>query len=351
LHENPNTRDAIGTGLPARRPFCGGAARLAQAREARSHRASSWRAPSGPPEGSTGVAAALGRQAMRRGVRILVLVAVVAAAGAGLGTPAAVRAGTARRTGDIQVTCEPGLRVLLDGTPAGTSTAAEDGLHLAGVAAGAHVVRVEKDGFAPQTFRVDVGDTPVEVKVQAFVPAALAAAGGENGDTVTVAASAATLHIVSAPQNCVVEVNGVPRAKEVPVLVVAGLAAGSHEVAFSRPGFTRIAATVRLAPGATVTVRGDLKAGKVETSQDGVGALRVVSTPERCTVRFLGQAREKTRSRLNISHVPAGEHRISVAWAERELSTTVPVVAGRRTVVSVSFLPGDEPFVVTSEPE
>ena len=58
--------------------------------------------------------------------------------------------------GDIQVLCEPGLRVYLDGKLAGTSSAKEDGLFLPALPEGAHIVRVEKDGFVPQSFRVQV---------------------------------------------------------------------------------------------------------------------------------------------------------------------------------------------------
>ena len=37
---------------------------------------------------------------------------------------------TVSMAGDIQVTCEPGLRVFLDNQLAGTSSASEHGLHL-----------------------------------------------------------------------------------------------------------------------------------------------------------------------------------------------------------------------------
>ncbi len=77
--------------------------------------------------------------------------------------------------GDIQVTCEPALKVYLDGKLAGTSTVTDDGLFLSAVAAGVHVVRVEKAGFAPQSFEVKVDSLPVEVKVGEFVREAASA--------------------------------------------------------------------------------------------------------------------------------------------------------------------------------
>ena len=56
--------------------------------------------------------------------------------------------------GDIQVFCAPGLRVYLDGELMGTSSAKEDGLFLTNVPNGARTVRVEKDGFLPQSIQV-----------------------------------------------------------------------------------------------------------------------------------------------------------------------------------------------------
>lgn len=74
--------------------------------------------------------------------------------------------------GDIQVACGLDLRVYLDGTLVGTSSVKDDGLFLAGVPEGAHVIRVEKAGFVPQTFQVEVRKLPIEVKVEEFSPEA-----------------------------------------------------------------------------------------------------------------------------------------------------------------------------------
>jgi hypothetical protein len=74
--------------------------------------------------------------------------------------------------GDIQVACEPLLRVFLDGKFVGTSSSKEDCLFLANVPAGAHIIRVEKEGFVPQSFQVEVLNLPIEVKVGEFSPEA-----------------------------------------------------------------------------------------------------------------------------------------------------------------------------------
>lgn len=252
--------------------------------------------------------------------------------------------------GDIQVLCEPGLRVYLDGTLAGTSSPRDDGLFLTNVPEGAHVVRVEKDGFVPQSFQVQVSKRPIEVKVEAFVPQP-AAPRTPTAASTEAKQPTGNLLVTSAPQNCVVEIDGEPEAKSTPVLLIEGLAPGEHTVAFSKPGYERISGTVKVQPGTEVSVRGDLVAGKVETFQEGKGSLRVYSTPESCKVRFRGKTMDKNRAVLNLSHIPAGEYPIVAVWKSIELSTTVVIAREQRTVVTVSFMKGDPEFVVSSEPE
>jgi len=251
--------------------------------------------------------------------------------------------------GDIQVSCEPGLRVYLDGRLVGTSSAKDDGLFLAGVPEGKHTVRLEKDGFAPQVFAVEVGKLPFEVKAQEFSPAAPARPDREES-TAEIKRAAGEVLVTSAPQACVVEIDGKTEIKSTPLLRIPDLAPGEHRISFSKPGYDPVSGVFTVRPGAEITVRGDLKAGKVETVSGGKGSLRVISTPEHCAIQFLGKTREKTRARLNISFVPAGEHQIVVEWGGRRLSTTILITNGYRTVVTVSFLKGDEPFVVSYQP-
>lgn len=252
--------------------------------------------------------------------------------------------------GDIQVACEPALRVYLDGKLVGTSSAREDGLFLANVPAGTHLIRVEKDGFAAQSFNVEVRDLPVEVKVAEFSPAAQARPGSTSGGA-EVQQPAGTLLVASAPQNCAVEVDGKSQTKDTPLLRIEGLAAGEHRVVFSKPGFDPVAGVARIAPGATVTIRGDLISGKVETVYEGKGSLRVYSTPEHCTVRILGLTKEKTRAVLNLSYLPAGEHRVVVSRKGLARSANVVITKGQRTILTVSLMKGEEPFAVSYEPE
>jgi len=252
--------------------------------------------------------------------------------------------------GDIQVACEPGLRVYLDGKLAGTSSSKEDGLFLANVPAGAHVIRVEKDGFVPQSFQVEVAKLPIEVKVGAFSPVPVMRKDVET-DRAMAKQPGGKLLVTSAPQECLVEIDGKSENKSVPILLVEGLAVGEHTIAFSKPGYDRISGVVTIRPGVEVTVRGDLMGGSVETVHEGTGSLRVYSTPARCTVKFAGMIRETANGVLNFWYIPAGEYRILVEWKGRWLSSSVVIAKGQRTVVTVSFMKGDQPFVVSYKPE
>jgi hypothetical protein len=252
--------------------------------------------------------------------------------------------------GDIQVTCEPGVRVFLDGKFAGFSNVKDDGFFLADVPEGAHVILVDKHGFASQTFDVKVGKLPIQVKVAAFTSEASAGQESEHGNA-KVEQPLGDLQVMSAPQDCVVTVDGKARPKNTPVLLIAGLTEGEHPISFSKQGYEPVSGTVTIQAGTEVTVRGDLKAGKVENVYEGEGSLRVLSTPEYCMVRFLGKTMDKNGMRLNVTHVPAGEHRIVVLWNRYQLSSTIKILNGQRTVVVVSFLKKDKPFVVSYEPE
>jgi hypothetical protein len=273
-------------------------------------------------------------------MRWLRLVCVILA----MGAPAAALAG------DVQVLCEPGLRVYLDGVLAGTSSAKDDGLFLANVAGGSHVIRVEKDGFVAQSFQVEVTALPVEVKVETFSPE-VPAQSESKAESAPAKEALGDIVVTSAPQNCVVEIDGKGRDKTVPFLLIEDIAAGEHRISFSKPGYQAVSGVIRTYPGVKVTIRGDLATGKVETIYEGKGSLRVFTTPEFCTVEFRGKFIDKTRERLNLSDIPAGEYEIAVYWLNLRVAKKILITNGQRTVVTVSFMKGDKPIVVSSEPE
>jgi len=254
--------------------------------------------------------------------------------------------------GDIQVICEPGLRIYLDDKLAGTSSAKEDGFFLADVRNGSHIIRVEKDGYVPQAFEVEVTGLPVEVKLEALVPL--------PPEPEPVAPTPAPLKpavgilvITSAPQNCVVEIDGSrTETKNTPTLTLSDLVIGRHTISFSKVGYETISGTFFVQPDTATIVRGNLIDGKVEAGgAEGKGSVRVISKPTNCEVRFAGKLYDKQYRILNITYIPAGDYRMVVEWGGRTLSAVVPVLDSRKTIVEVSFMEGDSPFVITTEPK
>ncbi len=261
--------------------------------------------------------------------------------------------------GDIQVLCDPGLRVFLDNELVGTSNVKDDGMYLMDVPRGTHIIRVEKTGCIPQVIQVEVSNLPVEVKVEEFKPFRAKVnemlgrppTDGSTTSVTKVKKLAGNLTITSAPQKCTVEIDGKPYKKTTPQMVLSGITAGDHTIAFSKDGYDPISRKVKIHPGAEATVRGDLTSGKVELVYEGKGSLRVISKPMRCTIMLGEMMREKIYLRLNLSHLPAGEYPFAAMLGGREVSAPVIIRRGYKTVVSVSFMEGDKPISIAYEAE
>jgi hypothetical protein len=249
--------------------------------------------------------------------------------------------------GGVQVSAEPGLEIFLDGQPVGTTSAREDGLFLSDLSRGRHTIRVEKEGFLPQTFEVDVVSRPIEVEVSKFIPVAAAPAAAAGASRTTAGVEVGTLVVTSAPQNITVEIAGRVEEKRTPQLSIGGLPVGEHAIVFRKEGYEPVTSTITIEPGAENTVHGDLKSTKVEVVHRGRGSLRVISKPMRCTIWFRDEIHDKTHDRFNLSKIPAGEYPMMVMIPGRKLATTVLIVDGQRTTVEVSFMKGDDPFVIT----
>jgi hypothetical protein len=251
--------------------------------------------------------------------------------------------------GDIQIFCEPGLSIYLDDNFMGTSNKKQDGLFLMDVRKGTHTIRVDKDGFVPQSLQVEVSDFPIEVRVGQLEPEPAARVESEATPT-PVKKPVGNVIVTSAPQNCTVEIDGQTRIKETPQLSIDGLEAGEHTISFTKAGYESISGVVTILAGGEVRVRGNLLDGEVETVNEGRGSLKIYSKPKRCTVHFRDERREKTTLTLNLTQVPAGEYPIMVEIPGRRLTTTVVIRDETRTELEVSFMKGDEPFSVSYVP-
>jgi hypothetical protein len=251
--------------------------------------------------------------------------------------------------GDIQVSCSPGLRIYLDGKLMGTSNAREDGLFLSAVPYGAHTIRAEKDGFLPKNIRIEISDRPVEIRVGDLSPQPFAQYK-KKAKPEEVKQLFGELVVTSAPQNCMIELDGEKETKEAPELSIGRITSGKHTISFSKPGFETITREINIHAGAEVIVRGDLFAGKIELLYQGRGSMQVISNPNRCTVRFRGKLEDKIHPKLNLTHIPAGEYSIVFSIPGRELSENILILNRQRTIVEVDFSNRNEPIVVSYVP-
>ncbi len=251
--------------------------------------------------------------------------------------------------GDIQVTCSEGLSIYLDDKLMGTSNAHEDGLFLFAVPSGEHMIRVEKDGFMPKNIRIEVSDRPIEVRVGNLSPAPFAQYK-KTAEPEVVKQLYGELVITSAPQNCVIELDGESEAKEIAELEIGRVTSGKHTISFSKPGYETITREITIHPGTEVTVRGNLFEGKIETLYEGRGSLRVISHPSRCKIGFRGKLEDKIHPTFNLTHIPAGEYPIVFEISGRKVSRMVLIKDGQRAVVEVNFIKGEKPFTVSYVP-
>jgi len=153
--------------------------------------------------------------------------------------------------------------------------------------------------------------------------------------------------VTSAPQNITVSINGRIEEKRTPQLSIGGLPVGEHTISFSKEGYQTVTSVITIEAGAENTVHGDLKAAKVEVVHSGKGSLQVISKPVRCTIWFRDEIHDKQYERFNLGKIPAGEYPMIVMIPGRKLTTTVLIVDGQRTKVEVSFIKGEDPFVIT----
>jgi len=164
--------------------------------------------------------------------------------------------------GDVQITCEPGLRIYLDGNFAGKSNTSEDGKYLSNLLPGIHTIRVEKAGFAPKTFRVKVISSKViEIKVGKFMPEVKLPETKES-DKETVARVTGSLIIYSAPITCKIHFLGETYSKDAPEKKLDYVPVGSHPIRFKR-GQKELSSTVKIDEDQIREIKADFLNDKV----------------------------------------------------------------------------------------
>jgi hypothetical protein len=236
--------------------------------------------------------------------------------------------------GDIQIFCEPGHSIYLDDEFMGTSNAKQDGLFLLNVRKGNRTIRVEKEGFVPRLLEVEVSDYPIEVRVGALVPL--------SPEPEPVAPTPAPIKpavgivvITSAPQNCVVEIDGTRNeTKNTPTLTLSDLVIGRHTISFSKQGYETISGTFsvlagratsvppwclfRMARGPSSTsaswrviVPSSLPPSPSRRRADAEGQRRDRATPRARATLYLRLIRHYVRSWDGSRQAPQGRHMMS----------------------------------------
>jgi len=209
-------------------------------------------------------------------------------------------------------------------------------MFLTSVTEGPHTVRVERDGFIPQSYHVEVSGSPIEVKVEGLVPQPPASVAAEPAESAARPA-VATLVVTSAPQNCTVEIDGRTETKTTPALIMSDLAVGEHRISFSKEGYKTVSGVLRLHPGIENTVRGDLIAGR--WSRSTRARVPFASSRIRSSARSRLPGRRWRRSAPSSPHAhPRGEQRLVVSFKVRQLAANILIKNGQRTRVTVDML-------------
>ncbi|MFC1707283.1 SUMF1/EgtB/PvdO family nonheme iron enzyme [Planctomycetota bacterium] len=170
----------------------------------------------------------------------------------------------AQETGYIQVVCEPGVKIFLDGDLKGVTSSDVDGLILQNVSAGKHTLRAVKEGFQPQEAELTVeAEGVLKHEIRPFRPKVKITQEGES-TAATIKQKTGTLIIQSLPIECRIEIPllGVTSNKQQDKWKAADLPAGEQRVVFKAMGKT-LEYGLKLEPGGTVRLMANFLEGSV----------------------------------------------------------------------------------------
>jgi len=112
----------------------------------------------------------------------------------------------AQGVGYIQIKCEPGVMVFLDDNLVGITSLEQVGLILQDVPAGSYVIKIVKEGFEPQSVKIDLKVNDIYVyEVKEFIPQLDVTQEGE-ADTDTIKQKVGSLLIETIPTDCIIEI-------------------------------------------------------------------------------------------------------------------------------------------------
>jgi hypothetical protein len=173
---------------------------------------------------------------------------------------------TSVAAGDLWIDCEPGLDIFLDGESVGVSAAEENGKELRGIESGEHTIRIEKDGFSPLEFSVNVGFSLNQVVIGEFAPEITLETPDRSAEEVKTEL-AATIEITSDPTECNVKFGDRRILKQHPILTIAGVPEGEHKLWFES-SLTVLSAKVAVQASQRALVRVDFRNQQVAITDD-----------------------------------------------------------------------------------
>jgi hypothetical protein len=144
----------------------------------------------------------------------------------------------AQGVGYIQIKCEPGAMVFLDNNFVGTTSSELGGLILQDVPADSHQIKIVKEGFEPQSVKIDLMVNEIYVyEVKEFIPQLDVTQEGE-ADTDTIKKRVGSLLIETLPIDCIIEIPKLNINKEhygnktKKTWVISNISIGSYKLNF-----------------------------------------------------------------------------------------------------------------------
>jgi len=160
----------------------------------------------------------------------------------------------AESIGHIQIKCEPGVEIFLDGNNRGATRSDVGGLILQDVPSGKHTLKAVKEGYQPLEVIIDLaGEQVVMYEFKNFIPIFETYEEGEEIESKT-ALKTGKIIIQTLPVECSISipslnVESLPKTKD--KRIFDKVPAGEHEVEFTGMG-KKVKHTIRLGGGETV---------------------------------------------------------------------------------------------------
>ncbi len=161
-------------------------------------------------------------------------------------------------TGDLQVTCEPGVRIFVDNTFKGVSKESDGGLFIPDLTPGPHTVKVLKKGFYTYEKSVEIKEfEAVEVVVKFTEPPAKVIPLSPAPESSEVTAPVGALELRSAPMGATVLIDGEKKTEKTD-LRIENIRAGQHTITFQRDT-QELSGTFAVQPDKTLALKADFK--------------------------------------------------------------------------------------------